>query len=583
MDIFNFITMVGGLAMFLYGMHLLGDGLERFAGNRLRRILEQLTASPLKGILLGALVTGVIQSSSATTVMVVGFINAGIMTLRQGIGVIMGANIGTTVTAWILSLTGIRGDSFFVQMLKPSSFAPVLAIIGVGLIFFSQKNRRKDLGTILAGFAVLFFGMEVMTGAVSPLAQEPAFAQILTAFQNPILGVLTGALVTGVIQSSSASVGILQALAITGNVTYGAAIPIIMGQNIGTCVTALLSGIGANKNARRAALVHLYFNIIGTVVFLTLFYIADMIFDFNFVQAPISAMGIAVVHSLFNISGTAILAPFIKQLERLAQITIKDNETAEVFQPLDARLLNTPGIALEQSHVMASDMALTAQKALDAAISVVEDYSQESAEVVRNAEANLDKFEDNLGTYLVELSTKSLSDRDSQEISTILHTIGEFERIGDHAMKLVHVSQEMHEKKIVFSQPAQEGLKVLTSAVREIMQITTQAYVEKDVERAALVEPLEHVIDYLKRTLKDQHVSRLQTGECTIELGFIFNDLLSAYERIADHCSNVAVTLIQMRRYRLDIHRYLREVRSGDNPQFRIQYDMYLDKYKLGA
>lgn len=581
MDLFALFTLVGGLALFLYGMTVMGNGLEKVSGGRLERTLEKMTSNPAKGVLLGAAVTAVIQSSSATTVMVVGFVNSGIMKLRQGIGIIMGANIGTTVTAWILSLTGLQGDSVLVKMLNPNSFAPILAMVGVVLMMVSKNGKKKDIGTIFIGFAVLMFGMSAMSGAVKPLADVPEFTRILTYFSNPLLGVLTGAVLTAVIQSSSASVGILQALSSTGGITFGAAVPIIMGQNIGTCVTALISCIGANKNAKRAAMVHLYFNIIGTIVFLGLFYGANALLRFSFVNDPLNAADIAVVHTIFNLFSTALLLPFSRGLERLASWSIRDKDTVCEEPALDERFLNTPAFALEQCKKAAADMAGLSRDTLLDAMGLLQGYQEKSALRILEQEEQIDRFEDRLGTYLVRLSSRELTARDSNEISKLLHTIGDLERIGDHAVNLLDAAREMQEKGIRFSQQAAGELKVLAQAVTDIVDLTIRAFIENDVELARRVEPLEQVVDSLKAELKIRHIQRLKEGACTIELGFVLSDLLTNYERVSDHCSNIAVCLIQIAESQFDTHGYLNELKNSGQPQFVAEFKKDLEKYSL--
>ena len=581
MDLFALFTLVGGLALFLYGMTVMGNGLEKVSGGRLERTLEKMTSNPAKGVLLGAAVTAVIQSSSATTVMVVGFVNSGIMKLRQGIGIIMGANIGTTVTAWILSLTGLQGDSVLVRMLNPNSFAPILAMVGVVLMMVSKNGKKKDIGTIFIGFAVLMFGMSAMSGAVKPLAEVPEFTRILTYFSNPLLGVLTGAVLTAIIQSSSASVGILQALSSTGGITFGAAIPIIMGQNIGTCVTALISCIGANKNAKRAAMVHLYFNIIGTIVFLSLFYGANALLRFSFVNDPLNAADIAVVHTIFNLFSTALLLPFSRGLEKLASWSIRDKDTVNEEPALDERFLNTPAFALEQCKKAAAAMAGLSRDTLFDAMGLLQGYQEKSALRILEQEEQIDRFEDRLGTYLVRLSSRELTARDSNEISKLLHTIGDLERIGDHAVNLLDAAREMQDKGIHFSQQAAGELKVLTQAVTDIVTLTIQAFVENDIELARRVEPLEQVVDSLKAELKIRHIQRLKEGACTIELGFVLSDLLTNYERVSDHCSNIAVCLIQIAESQFDTHGYLNELKNSGQPQFVAEFKKDLEKYAL--
>jgi len=582
MDIFSVLSLLGGLALFLFGMSVMGDGLEMMAGSRLKTILEKLTESPIRGFFLGLVVTAVIQSSSATTVMLVGFVNSGIMKLSQAIGVIMGANVGTTVTSWILSLTGIQGDGILMKLLKPSSFSPLLAFVGIALHMFAKSAKKKEVGTVLLGFSVLMYGMEAMSNAVTPLADMPAFTNALLLFSNPILGVLAGALITGVIQSSSASVGILQALSMTGSVTFGTAIPIILGQNIGTCITALLSSVGANKNARRVAIVHLYFNVIGTVVFLILFYTLNLAIGFSFVSAPVTPVGIAVVHTIFNVLSTAIMLPFVRLLEKLAYLTIPgDKGETERFQMLDERLFVTPPVAIERCMKMTAQMALIAKEAMETAIALTWSYDEKGAKAIMDAEEQIDTYEDKLGTYLVKLSSQSLSMRDSRQISKLLHTIGEFERIGDHAINTLEVAQEIHEKKVHFSEAARSELSVIAAAVNEILRLAIDAFINDDMEAAKHVEPLEEVIDYLSGTLKNRHIKRLQEGKCTIEMGFIFTDLLTNFERTGDHCSNIAVCVIEIANNSFETHEYLNAIKSSDTGDFKRQYQVYSEKYSL--
>lgn len=581
MDIFGLLELIGGLALFLFGMSLMGTGLERSAGNKLKGLLERLTSKKLNGFLMGMGVTAIIQSSSATTVMVVGFVNSGIMTLKQAIHVIMGANFGTTVTAWILSLAGIQGSNFFIKMLKPSSFTPILALIGIIFYMFQKNQRKKDIGLILLGFATLIFGMEAMTAAVQPLGEIEGFRNLLLLFSNPILGVLVGAILTGIIQSSSASVGILQALSATGRVTNGTAIPIIMGQNIGTCVTALISSVGTNRNARRAALVHLYFNIIGTVVFLTLFTILNRIFSFAFVNLAANHLSIAIAHSAFNISCTAVLLPFSGLLERLAYRTIADDDQQDKVSLLDSRLFSTPAIALNRGRVVATDMAQTAMNAVKQAIPLLNNYDEKEAQLVNEAEQQTDIYEDALGTYLVKLSGQDLSARDSQEASKLFFLIGEFERIADYAKEIAASAQEMNEKKLRFSNAATKELKVMVAAVEEVVETAIKAFTENDLILAAKVDPLEEVIDELKSTLKKNHIARLQCNQCTIELGFVFSDLLTALERISDHCSNIAGCVIEMSHDSLNMHDYLYKVKQEPNSEFMQLFKEYSLKYAI--
>jgi phosphate:Na+ symporter len=581
MSIFQILNLLGGLALFLFGMEVMGEALEKKAGSRLKTILEQLTASRVRAFALGLGITAVIQSSSATTVMVVGFVNSGLMQLRQAIGVIMGANVGTTVTAWLLSLTGIEGDSFWVKLLKPSSFSPVLALIGIIFYLSSKSKKTKETGSVLLGFAVLMFGMEAMAGAVKPLVDVPEFANMLILFRNPFFGVLAGALLTAIIQSSSASVGILQAVSSTGVVTFGSAIPIIMGQNIGTCITAMLSSIGANKNARRAAIAHLYFNLIGTLVFSVALYSANAVFSFAFLNYHINQVGIAIVHTSFNLLATALMLPFTRLLERLAYMTVKDTGADESFQILDERLLATPSVALRQCVNVTNDMARLALSAVLRAMRLIYDYREDEARQVQEAEDRTDRYEDILGTYLIHLSQKSLAAGDTNEVSKLLHSIGDFERIGDHALNLSNVALEIHEKKIVFSQEAQDGLRVIYGAVREIVEIAVEAFCTNDLQLAAQVEPLEQVVDNLRAQLKASHINRLQKGECTVELGFVFSDLLTNYERIADHCSNVAVYLLQVKEGSFETHEYLNDVKTSGDPRYLALYEGYKNKYSL--
>ena len=585
MDFFSVLSMIGGLALFLYGMHVMGDGLSKVSGGKMEKILEGLTSNPLKAVGLGALVTAVIQSSSATTVMVVGFVNSGIMKLSQAVGVIMGANIGTTITSWILSLSGIESDSFFIQMFKPTSFSPILAIIGVAFLLFAKSEKKKDIGTIFLGFAVLMFGMDSMSAAVKPLADVPEFTGILTAFSNPILGMLAGALLTAVIQSSSASVGILQALCVTGAVSYSVAIPIILGQNIGTCVTALLSAIGAKKNAKRAAMVHLYFNIIGTTVFLIVFYGLNMVLDFGFMTHAADAAGIAVAHSAFNVFATAILLPFSSGLEKLACLTIRDEEEtepqSEAAQLLDVRFLEKPAFAMEQSRNAAKRMAEASKESLFTALSMLGDYRETDAQKVIAEENNVDEYEDALGSYLVKLGQKDLNVHDSRDLSIILHCIGDFERISDHAVNIMESAKELHEKELRFSEKALEELKVISKAVVDIVSISYDVFENTNIESAKKVEPLEEIIDELNQELKARHVRRLREGKCTIEQGFILSDITTSLERIADHCSNIAVCILQVAEDSFDTHSYLNAVKREDNATFQRRMEETRKQYPL--
>lgn len=582
MDFFSILTFIGGLALFLYGMNVMGDGLEKTSDGRLEKTLEKMSNTTIKGLLLGAGVTAVIQSSSATTVMVVGFVNSGIMKLYQAIGIIMGANIGTTITGWILSLTGIEGDSLVMQLIQPKNFSPIVAIIGIFLIMFCKDGKKKNVGNIMVGFAVLIFGMTTMSSAMTPLADNPDFANFLIIFQNPIFGILAGALLTAVIQSSSASVGILQALASTGIISVSTAIPIVMGQNIGTCVTALLSCIGAKKNAKRAAFVHLYFNVIGTVVVSVVFYAVNAFMNFSFVNEVATPASIAVIHTCFNVLVTVLLFPFSKLLEKLACLTIKDKVEDEDAPFLDQRFLNTPGLATEQCHNMAVKMAELSKKTILEALMLIENgYDEKIAQSIIDREDAIDNYEDILGSYLVKLSSKTLSVTDSKEVSKLLHCIGDFERIGDHALNIHDVSKEMQQKKISFSPQAKAEVQVMTNALREILDIAIDAFKYNDYSLADKVEPLEQVIDNLRDKLKKRHVGRLREGDCTIELGFIFSDLLTNYERVSDHCSNIAVCMIQVNKESFETHEYLHEIRGYEFGQYRTEYEGFKKKYTL--
>lgn len=581
MDVFSLFTLLGGLAFFLYGMHVMSAGLEKMVGGKLERVLKSMTSSKWKGLALGAVITIAIQSSSAMTVMLVGLVNSGIMQLSQTVGVIMGSNVGTTLTAWILSAAGIESSSFFLRLLKPESFSPIVALIGVLLIMSSKEGKKRDVGTILVGFSVLMTGMSFMSQSVSPLADMPIFQDILVMFQNPIAGILLGAVVTGVIQSSAASVGILQSLSMTGSITYGMALPIIMGQNIGTCVTSLLSSIGTNKNAKRVTAVHVYFNVLGTVICLSGFYLLNAFVHFDFIDSPINALGIAVVHSLFNLLTTLILLPFSKQLEKLAKITIREQSTKEEL--LDERLLLSPGFAIAECRNLSIHMAKAARDSMANAISILSKFDQKVADSITQQEEEIDLYEDKLGTFLVRLSSKDLSPKDSHDVSQLLHAIGDFERIGDHAVNILRVANEIHDKDIQFSDKAQEELQVITRAILTILNLTVEAFEENDPVIAAKVEPLEQVIDGLKLELKNRHIRRLQEGRCTIELGFVLTDLLTNYERVSDHCSNIAVTVIQIKDSSLDTHGYLNEVKNTGNPAFTQAFETYSLEYLLPA
>lgn len=582
MDIFNVLTMIGGLCLFLFGMNLMGQALERRAGGKLQSLLDKMTGSVPAGFLTGLGITAIIQSSSATTVMVVGFVNSGLMTLRQAINVIMGANVGTTVTAWLLSLAGISGSNIWVNLLKPSSFTPVLALIGIIFYMFCKSGKKKDTGMILLGFATLMFGMETMSGAVSGLKDVPAFASLFLMFKNPILGVLAGALLTGIIQSSSASVGILQALAVTGQVSYAAAIPIIMGQNIGTCVTALISSVGTQKNAKRAAVVHLMFNVIGVVVLLTAFWIVKIVFAPAILDENATMSGIAIAHSLFNILCTAMLLPAGGLLEKLAIRIVPDKDGKEQPVELEERLLVTPSVALGRCRAVAGEMARCAGEALHMALTTFENYSPELAESIRENESRCDRYEDELGTYLVRLSAQQLSNAESEEATELLKIIGDFERISDHAVNLLAASEELRSKGLGFSATAEKELKVLIGAVSEILNTAERAFSEKDLAAAAQVEPLKQVIVALKEQMRTRHILRMQQGHCSIEAGFVWSDLLTDLERTADHCSNIAGCVLDAANHGLNLHETLRAMRA-DDPDFRRAYGTYAEKYRLQA
>lgn len=581
MDLFSFVTLFGGLAFFLYGMHTMSSGLEKMAGGKLEKVLKRMTATRFKSLILGAGITIAIQSSSAMTVMLVGLVNSGIMQLSQTVGVIMGSNIGTTLTAWILSLSGIQSTNIFIRMLKPESFAPIMALIGILLIMGSKKPRRKDVGNILVGFSILMYGMTLMSGSVSPLADMPEFSSILTAFTNPLLGVIVGMVFTGIIQSSAASIGILQALSLTGSVTYGMAVPIIMGQNIGTCVTSLISSIGVNKNAKRVAALHICFNLIGTAICLVVYYLVNAFTSLSFLETAINPAGIALSHSVFNVATTLLLLPFSNMLVKLAEKLIKDKDSVETYTFIDERLLNTPSFAISECNNMTVNMSFLAKKTVLKSISLLQTYSQKDADTVLKWEDELDKYEDKLGSFLVKLSSKNLSDADSRQTSKLLHTIGDFERLGDHAVNLLKVATELDEKAISFSPEATAELKVLIAALTDILELTTDAFERNDLSLASRVEPLEQVIDGLTSTMKTRHIERLQSGLCTIELGFILSDLLSNCERVSDHCSNIAVALIEVAQNSFDTHEYLNSVKSMDNLRFRESFNEYQLKYQL--
>lgn len=583
MIIFSICTLCGGLAFFLFGMHVMSQSLEKIAGGKLESTLKKMTSNPFKSLALGAGITIAVQSSSAMTVMLVGLVNSGIMQLEQTVGVIMGSNIGTTLTAWLLSTAGIKSDNILISMLKPENFAPVIALIGVIMIMMSKKKKRQDIGTIMVGFAVLMFGMESMKNAVAPLAEMEGFSDLLVAFKNPLLSVLVGAVFTGVIQSSAASVGILQALSLTGTISYRMAIPIIMGQNIGTCITALLSSIGVNKNAKRVTVVHMSFNIIGTIICLTVFYGLDMIMHFSFVDKPIGAVEIAAVHSIFNIVTTLILLPFSAQLVKLAKKLIPDAKEAEVSVLLDKRLIATPPLAVSQCKEKTADMAHLSKDSLLEALAAMFDYSEKAVARIEEKEQLLDEMEDRLSTFLLELSSVSLTDEDSRTVTELLHTISDFERIGDHAVNMIEIAREMENNDQKFSDSAKNDFLTLFAALTEISGLTVKAFADNDSRLARNVEPLEEVIDELTKTIRDKHIERLRKGECSPELGVYLSDLLINCERVSDHCSNIAVSIIQIANSGVRSHVYLTELKAQRSEEFIGAYNSYYDKYRLSV
>ena len=586
MDIFGVLTLVGGLALFLYGMNVMGAGLEKMSGGKLEQLLEKLTSNPIKAVLLGAGVTAVIQSSSATTVLVVGFVNSGIMKISHAIGIIIGANIGTTVTAWLISLTGIEGESFLMQMLKPTSFAPILALIGIIFIMGGKSEKKKDLGGILLGFTVLMTGMDMMSGAVKPLADVPEFTNILMMFDNPILGVIAGAVLTGVIQSSSASVGILQALSVTGAFTYSSVIPIIMGQNIGTCVTAMISAVGANKGARRTAFVHLYFNLIGTVLFLTLYFAGNAIIGFSFADEVVGAAEIALIHTIFNVFTTLVLLPFTKVLEKLAYLTLPLSEdekqpAQDAFAVLDERFLNSPAFAIEQCRTLISQMAEMTRDSFLKAMETLGSYSQEVADDVIKKENEVDAYTDKVGAYLTRLNGEDLSAGDSLKVTTMLHCITDFERISDHAINVVEIAAQMQKDDAEFSKKGREEADIYGEAVADILKRTTEAFVKNDQMLAHTVEPLEEVIDELNKVVKKHHMKRLRKGKCTIEMGLLLSDLAMNYERVADHCSNIAVYMMQSKDTQLEEHSFTEQMDAKESAEFTRLVEEFGRKYQL--
>lgn len=582
MDIFSLIMVAGGLAFFLYGMSIMSTGLERMAGGKLEKLLKSMTDNVFKSLLLGAGITIAIQSSSATTVMLVGLVNSGIMTIEQSVGIIMGSNVGTTLTAWLLSLVGLESSNMFLKLLKPENFSLIFALIGILLIMTSKKQKKKSIGSILIGFAILMYGMKLMSDAVAPLADMPEFAQVLTAFRNPLIGVLIGALVTGIIQSSAASVGILQALALTGTITYGMAIPIIMGQNIGTCVTSLISSIGVNKNAKKVSVVHISFNLIGTVVFMIIYSVCRGLLEVSLLESPINSFGIAVVHSIFNIGTTVILVPFNKLLVLIADFVIPGNgEDEESTIILDERLLATPSIAISEANSAAAEMARIAKSEIIRALDIMVKYDEDKAEEIVHLENRLDSYEDAVGSYMVKLNGTQLSEADSLESNKILYAIGDFERLGDHGVNIMYSIRKAYEANLEFTDDAKEEIAVLVDAVKEIVYLATQAYIGNNIETAICVEPLEQVIDNIVFSMKSRHMVRLKEGKCSIDMGFILQDILLNCSRISDHCSNIAAAVIEIyERHSYDTHKYLNSVKSGDKI-FDNLFEDYSEKYSI--
>ena len=579
MNIFSLFTLCGGLAFFLYGMYVMSKSLEKMAGGRLERLLKRMTSTPIKSLLLGAGITIAIQSSSAMTVMLVGLVNSGVMELGQTIGVIMGSNIGTTLTAWLLSLTGIESESFFVNFLKPKNFSPLLALAGILLIMGSKKQRRRDVGRVMMGFSILMYGMELMSGAVAPLADMPEFTDLMTAFTNPLLGVLVGAAFTGIIQSSAASVGILQALAMTGSVTYGMAIPIIMGQNIGTCVTALISSIGVSRNAKRVSVIHISFNLIGTTVGLIILCGGNALFGFPFLSNSVNAVGIALCHTIFNVCTTILLLPFTRQLEWLAKKAISTEDKPSDFAFLDPRLLRTPGVAASECASMVNQMGALAQTSMDLVLTQFLQYTDAREEEILSNEDKLDIYEDHLGSYLVQISQHGTSADDMHTISRLLHAIGDFERIGDHVLNLQESAKELRDKQLCFSPTAQKEVEVLTRLLRDLMTAALDCFRKDDPVAAQLVEPLEETMDCLTEEVRNRHIHRLQNGQCTIQLGFVLNDLLNNFERIGDHCSNIAVSVIEEQDSQMASHAYLHDMKK--NGEFAVRLQNNLSRYAL--
>ena len=583
MDFFSILTLTGGLALFLYGMNVMGDGLKQLSGGKLESVLGRLTSTRLKGFFLGFAVTAIIQSSSATTVMLVGFVNSGIMKLGQTISIIMGANVGTTVTAWLLSTTGISGDSFFIRLLKPSSFTPVLAAVGVVMGMSAASDKKKNIGTILIGFAVLMFGMETMSGSMDGLKDSPSFARMLIMFSNPVMGILSGTILTAIIQSSSASVGILQALSATGVIPFSTAIPIILGQNIGTTITPIISSINGNTDSKRVAMACLYIKMIGVIIVSVIFYTLHSIMSFAFMSLYSSAFSIAVIHTLFNIFSTIVLMPFCSLIEKLTIVTVrgKSDEQSDAFHTLDERFLSMPAFAVEKCRLLVSDMAEISKNSLFDAINTVDKYDNSVDKSIVEREAEVDLYEDKTSSYLLKISARQLTQKDSREVSQLLHVIGDVERISDHAVNVLEVAREIHDKNIVFSEDAVHELGIITNAVREVVSLATEALVKQDLNIAKKVEPLEQVIDKLKYKIKNHHIKRLREGDCTIEMGFILSDLLTNYERVADHCSNIAVCLLEIDNNSFETHEYLNHVKQDGENEFFEQYDLYKKRYSI--
>ena len=583
MDVFDILTLIGGLALFLYGMEMMGDGLKKMAGGQLESFLARLTSNRAKGFLLGLLVTAVIQSSSATTVMLVGFVNSGIMKLGQTISIIMGANIGTTVTSWLLSLTGISGDSFFLRILKPESFTPILAVIGVILIMAAKTDKKKNIGTILIGFAILMFGMETMSGSMEGLKESESFGQMLIMFSNPVMGIIMGTVLTAIIQSSSASVGILQALSLTGAIPYSTAIPIILGQNIGTTITPVISSISGNANSKRVALACVYIKMIGVIIVSVAFYILNGIFDFAIMHENVSVLSIAVIHTLFNIISTVILMPFCKQIEYISYKSIPDDkqETNDEFAMMDDRFLNMPSFAVEKSRALVYEMVTKTKDALISAIGLLENYDKNIADDIERCESEIDKYEDKISAYLVKIAGRELSAADSLEVSRLLHSLGDIERISDHSVNIMKAAKEIEEKNIAFSESAMKDLRIMSGAVEEVLNITAESLVSSNPEEANKVEPLVKLISKLKHKIKKNHINRLREGKCTVELGFILSDLLTVYDRVAGHCSNIAVCLVEPDNELLESHEYINQMKSEEESGFFAQYEEYKKKYSL--